>query len=74
MITTTQISRANVVQCILEMLIAGTDTSSVSLFYTLVCLADSEQWEDAVWREVSQATIVQDEVTSRSSSKMPYLF
>lgn len=36
---------ANVVQCILEMLIAGTDTSSVSLFYTLVCLAETPEWE-----------------------------
>ena len=49
-----EVSRANVVQCILEMLIAGTDTSSVSLFYTLVCLADSPSWEEAVVREVME--------------------
>ena len=47
-----EVSQANVVQCILEMLIAGTDTSSVSLFYTLVCLADSSRWDQAVAREV----------------------
>ena len=46
-----EVSQANVVQCILEMLIAGTDTSSVSLFYTLVCLADSPLWDQAVARE-----------------------
>ena len=64
------------VQCILEMLIAGTDTSSVSLFYTLVCLADpeAEQWEGAVWREVShsQATTVQDEVRLANVILIPY--
>ena len=47
-----EVSEATVVQCILEMLIAGTDTSSVSLFYTLVCLADSSRWDQAVAREV----------------------
>ena len=50
-----EVTHANVVQCILEMLIAGTDTSSVSLFYTLVCLADSPKWEEAVVREVVES-------------------
>ena len=50
-----EVSHDNVVQCILEMLIAGTDTSSVSLFYTLVCLADSPAWEEAVVREVMES-------------------
>ena len=48
-----EVSQANVVQCILEMLIAGTDTSSVSLFYTMVSLAASPEWEEAVAREVT---------------------
>ena len=48
------VSEAGVVQCVLEMLIAGTDTSSVSLFYTLVCLAESDDWEEAVAEEVAR--------------------
>ena len=33
-------------QCILEMLIAGTDTSSVTMFYFLLALSDRTQLEE----------------------------
>ena len=59
-----EVSRDNVVQCILEMLIAGTDTSSVSLFYTLVCLADSPCWEEAVVREVMESEEEEEKKTN----------
>ena len=64
-----EVSHANVVQCILEMLIAGTDTSSVSLFYTLVCLADSPGWEDTVVREVMES----EENNIESTTNLPVI-
>ncbi len=41
-------------QCVLEMLLAGTDTSSVSLYYTLVCISASKTVENNMVKEIDE--------------------
>lgn len=49
-----EISEENVQQCVLEMLLAGTDTSSVSLYYTLVALCDARDMEAKIIEEIEE--------------------
>jgi aromatase len=49
-----QITKQEMNQCILEMLIAGTDTSSVTMFYFLLALSDRKQLEDDLLKELKQ--------------------
>ena len=49
-----EVSRDNVSQCVLEMLLAGTDTSSVTMYYLLVSLAENQQIQDKVVTEMNQ--------------------
>ncbi|UJR29443.1 hypothetical protein I4U23_010655 [Adineta vaga] len=47
-----QITKQEMNQCILEMLIAGTDTSSVTMFYFLLALADRKDLENDLLKEL----------------------
>ncbi|XP_035672840.1 aromatase-like [Branchiostoma floridae] len=47
-----EVSPAHVQQCVLEMLLAGTDTSSVSMYYLLVSVAENPQVELKVLEEM----------------------
>ena len=49
-----EVSRDNVSQCVLEMLLAGTDTSSVTMYYLLVSLAENQHIQDKVVAEMKQ--------------------
>ena len=49
-----KIEEENVQQCVLEMLLAGTDTSSVSMYYTLVALCDDRDTESKIIEEVKE--------------------
>jgi len=49
-----QITKEEMNQCILEMLIAGTDTSSVTMFYFLLALSDRKQLEENLLKELKQ--------------------
>ncbi|KAG4066294.1 hypothetical protein HA402_000518 [Bradysia odoriphaga] len=40
-------------QCIAEMLLAGTDTSSITMFYTLLFLADFPEWSNKASRIIN---------------------
>ncbi|GIM06717.1 hypothetical protein Vretimale_10977 [Volvox reticuliferus] len=51
-----RLSRAEAVQLSLEMIIAGTDTSSVTLFYSLLALRDDQELQKELWRELRQKT------------------
>ncbi|KAM5240491.1 aromatase [Hipposideros larvatus] len=46
------LTRENVNQCILEMLIAAPDTMSVSVFFTLFLLAEHPKVEEAIMKEI----------------------
>lgn len=59
-----EISEENVYQCVLEMLLAGTDTSSVSMYYTLVAFSDDAQVEREIVKEL-KAVSLEDESTDR---------
>ncbi|CAF1522813.1 unnamed protein product, partial [Rotaria sordida] len=47
-----QITKEEMNQCILEMLIAGTDTSSVTMFYFLLALSDRNELEEKLLKEL----------------------
>jgi aromatase len=47
-----QITKEEMNQCILEMLIAGTDTSSVTMFYFLLAISDRKQLEEDLLKEL----------------------
>ncbi|CAF4115192.1 unnamed protein product [Rotaria magnacalcarata] len=49
-----QITKEEMNQCILEMLIAGTDTSSVTMFYFLLALCDRKELEEQLRRELKE--------------------
>ena len=49
-----QITKEEMNQCILEMLIAGTDTSSVTMFYFLLALSDRKELEENLLKELKQ--------------------
>lgn len=49
-----QITKEEMNQCILEMLIAGTDTSSVTIFYFLLALSDRKQLEENLITQLKQ--------------------
>ncbi|CAF0846328.1 unnamed protein product [Adineta steineri] len=49
-----QITKEEMNQCILEMLIAGTDTSSVTMFYFLLALCDRNELEENLINELKQ--------------------
>ena len=49
-----QITKEEMNQCILEMLIAGTDTSSVTMFYFLLALSDRKELEEKLLDELKQ--------------------
>ncbi|CAF1391955.1 unnamed protein product [Adineta ricciae] len=49
-----QITKQEMNQCVLEMLIAGTDTSSVTMFYFLLALSDREDLEKNLLKELKQ--------------------
>ena len=59
-------SRADIVQLTLEILLAGVDTSSVTMFYTLGYLVEHPPWYAKVTNEVIQATV-------NTSGDMPLL-
>jgi aromatase len=50
-----ELSQVAVQQLVLEMMLAGTDTSSVSLYYLMVQLQDDPELEGALLQEVLQA-------------------
>eukprot|EP01102_Stenamoeba_stenopodia_P008287 TRINITY_DN236_c0_g1_i2.p1 TRINITY_DN236_c0_g1~~TRINITY_DN236_c0_g1_i2.p1 ORF type:complete len:642 (+),score=118.29 TRINITY_DN236_c0_g1_i2:94-2019(+) len=45
---------AEVEQCVMEMLLAGTDTSSITMLYTLVGLSSTPEAEATIYRELLQ--------------------
>jgi aromatase len=47
-----QVTLVDLEQCVLEMLLAGTDTSSVTMYYTLVALSDNPEIEARVVDEI----------------------
>ena len=47
-------STKDVHQCLLEMLLAGTDTSSVSMYYALVAIAADSQVDQRIYEELQQ--------------------
>ncbi|CAF1307270.1 unnamed protein product [Rotaria sordida] len=49
-----QITKEEMNQCILEMLIAGTDTSSVTMFYFLLALCDRKELEEQLLKELKE--------------------
>ncbi|XP_071943715.1 aromatase-like [Antedon mediterranea] len=49
-----EITTNNVRQCILEMLLAGTDTSSVTMYYLLVSVASNPDVEKRILEEIDQ--------------------
>ncbi|XP_033105837.1 aromatase-like isoform X2 [Anneissia japonica] len=49
-----EITMANVKQCVLEMLLAGTDTSSVTMYYLLVSIASNPDVETRLLNEMDQ--------------------
>lgn len=49
-----QITKEEMNQCVLEMLIAGTDTSSVTMFYFLLAISDRKQLEEDLITELKQ--------------------
>ncbi|CAF4917440.1 unnamed protein product [Rotaria sp. Silwood1] len=49
-----QITKEEMNQCILEMLIAGTDTSSVTMFYFLLALCDRNELEEKLLKELKE--------------------
>ena len=51
-----QITKEEMNQCVLEMLIAGTDTSSVTMFYFILALADRPQLQQDLIEEFKQNT------------------
>ncbi|GLI60114.1 hypothetical protein VaNZ11_002162 [Volvox africanus] len=51
-----RLSRAEAVQLSLEMIIAGTDTSSVTLFYSLLAIRDDQELQRELWSELRQKT------------------
>jgi len=55
-----EISEDNIIQCVLEMLLAGTDTSSVSMYYTLVALCDDREVEENIVKEIKEILPVSD--------------
>jgi aromatase len=55
-----QITKEEMNQCILEMLIAGTDTSSVTMFYFLLALSDRNQLEENLLKENSYSILTND--------------
>jgi len=50
------ISTEELHQCVLEMLLAGTDTSSVTLFYLLVSLTEQLDTESKIRQEIFSVT------------------
>ncbi|GIL59345.1 hypothetical protein Vafri_14230 [Volvox africanus] len=49
-----RLSRSEAVQLSLEMIIAGTDTSSVTLFYSLLAIRDDQKLQMELWSELRQ--------------------
>lgn len=63
-----EISHDEVRQCVLEMLLAGTDTSSVTMFYTIILLCEHEEIQNKVLEEIS----ISSSSPSSSSSSSPH--
>lgn len=49
-----QVSPVDLEQCVLEMFLAGTDTSSVTMYYTLVALSDNPDIEGRILEEIDR--------------------
>ncbi|XP_062511027.1 aromatase-like isoform X2 [Corticium candelabrum] len=49
-----EVSSVDLEQCVLEMFLAGTDTSSVTMYYTLVALSDNPGIEEKVLEEITR--------------------
>ncbi|XP_043776973.1 aromatase [Cervus elaphus] len=64
-----ELTRENVNQCILEMLIAAPDTMSVSVFFMLFLIAKHPQVEEAIMREI-QAVVGERDIRIDDMQKL----
>ncbi|KAJ7311426.1 hypothetical protein JRQ81_007072 [Phrynocephalus forsythii] len=67
-----ELTRENVNQCVLEMLIAAPDTLSVTLFFMLVLIAEHPQVEEAILKEI-QAVIGDREIQGEDMPRLKVL-
>jgi len=64
------ITEENIRQCLLEMLLAGTDTSSVTVYYLLVSLAEHPIVQDKIYQEIINIIGIDDDVSKNDVPKL----
>ena len=65
-----EVTEDNIVQCVLEMFLAGTDTSSVSMYYTLVALSDDEAIEQKIANEAVRFMANENEIDRKQLNNL----